>query len=45
MVYLKMKKAITSLAVATLLLSASGVVKAAENKEDWDEPVLLKALT
>ena len=42
MVYLKMKKAITSLAVATLLLSASGVVKAAENKEDWDEPVFIK---
>lgn len=37
-----MKKAITSLAVATLLLSASGVVKAAENKEDWDEPVFIK---
>lgn len=42
MVYLKMKKTITSLAVATLLLSASGVVKAAENKEDWDEPVFIK---
>lgn len=42
MVYLKMKKAITSLAVATLLLSTSGVVKAAENKEDWDEPVFIK---
>ena len=42
MVHLKMKKAITSLAVATLLLSASGVVKAAENKEDWDEPVFIK---
>ncbi|GGG93605.1 hypothetical protein GCM10007342_15730 [Staphylococcus pragensis] len=39
---MKMKKAITSLAVATLLLSASGVVKAAENKEDWDEPVFIK---
>ncbi|HDF5853839.1 TPA: DUF1002 domain-containing protein [Staphylococcus aureus] len=37
-----MKKTITSLAVATLLLSASGVVKAAENKEDWDEPVFIK---
>lgn len=37
-----MKKAITSLAVATLLLSALGVVKAAENKEDWDEPVFIK---
>lgn len=37
-----MKKAITSLAVATLLWSASGVVKAAENKEDWDEPVFIK---
>lgn len=37
-----MKKAITSLAVATLLLSASGVVKAAEIKEDWDEPVFIK---
>ncbi|MCT1764367.1 DUF1002 domain-containing protein [Staphylococcus epidermidis] len=37
-----MKKAITSLAVATLLLSASGVVKAAENKEDWNEPVFIK---
>lgn len=37
-----MKKAITSLAVATLLLSDSGVVKAAENKEDWDEPVFIK---
>ncbi|MCG1690126.1 DUF1002 domain-containing protein [Staphylococcus epidermidis] len=36
------KKTITSLAVATLLLSASGVVKAAENKEDWDEPVFIK---
>ncbi|HEG9690219.1 TPA: DUF1002 domain-containing protein [Staphylococcus aureus] len=32
----------TSLVVATLLLSASGVVKAAENKEDWDEPVFIK---
>lgn len=42
MVYLKIKKTITSLAVATLLLSASGVVKAAENKEDWDEPVFIK---
>lgn len=42
MVYLKMKKTITSLVVATLLLSASGVVKAAENKEDWDEPVFIK---
>lgn len=42
MVYLKMKKTITSLTVATLLLSASGVVKAAENKEDWDEPVFIK---
>ncbi|MDU9372350.1 DUF1002 domain-containing protein [Staphylococcus ureilyticus] len=37
-----MKKTITSLVVATLLLSASGVVKAAENKEDWDEPVFIK---
>lgn len=37
-----MKKTITSLTVATLLLSASGVVKAAENKEDWDEPVFIK---
>lgn len=37
-----MKKTVTSLAVATLLLSASGVVKAAENKEDWDEPVFIK---
>lgn len=37
-----MKKTITSLAVATLLLSASGVVKAADNKEDWDEPVFIK---
>lgn len=37
-----MKKAITSLAVATLLWSASGVVKAAENKEDWNEPVFIK---
>ncbi|MGS0649290.1 DUF1002 domain-containing protein [Staphylococcus arlettae] len=37
-----MKKTITSLAVATLLLSASGVVKAAENKADWDEPVFIK---
>ena len=34
MVYLKMKKTTTSLAVATLLLSASGVVKATDNKED-----------
>lgn len=42
MVYLKMKKTVTSLAVATLLLSASGVVKAAENKADWDEPVFIK---
>lgn len=42
MVYLKMKKTITSLAVATLLLSASGVVKAADNKEDWDKPVFIK---
>lgn len=25
-----------------MLLSASGVVKAAENKEDWDEPVFIK---
>lgn len=37
-----MKKTVTSLTVATLLLSASGVVKAAENKEDWDEPVFIK---
>lgn len=37
-----MKKTVTSLAVATLLLSASGVVKAADNKEDWDEPVFIK---
>lgn len=37
-----MKKTVTSLAVATLLLSASGVVKAAENKADWDEPVFIK---
>lgn len=37
-----MKKTVTSLAVATLLLSASGVVKAAENKENWDEPVFIK---
>lgn len=37
-----MKKTLTSLAVATLLLSATGVVKAAENKEDWDEPVFIK---
>ncbi|HCW0122397.1 TPA: DUF1002 domain-containing protein [Staphylococcus aureus] len=36
------EKTITSLVVATLLLSASGVVKAAENKEDWDEPVFIK---
>lgn len=42
MVYLKMKKTVTSLAVATLLLSASGVVKAADNKADWDEPVFIK---
>lgn len=42
MVYLKMKKTITSLAVATLLLSASVVVKAADNKEDWDKPVFIK---
>lgn len=42
MVYLKMKKVVTSLTVATLLLSASGVVKAADNKEDWDEPVFIK---
>ncbi|UXR80489.1 DUF1002 domain-containing protein [Staphylococcus sp. IVB6218] len=37
-----MKKTVTSLAVATLLLSASGVVKAADNKADWDEPVFIK---
>lgn len=37
-----MKKTLTSLAVATLLLSATGVVKAADNKEDWDEPVFIK---
>ncbi|WP_017465234.1 DUF1002 domain-containing protein [Staphylococcus epidermidis] len=37
-----MKKTITSLAVATLLLSASVVVKAADNKEDWDKPVFIK---
>ncbi|MBF1992163.1 DUF1002 domain-containing protein [Staphylococcus schleiferi] len=37
-----MKKVVTSLTVATLLLSASGVVKAADNKEDWDEPVFIK---
>ena len=37
-----MKKTLTSLAVATLLLSATGVVKAADNKEDWDEPIFIK---
>lgn len=37
-----MKKTLTSLTVATLLLSATGVVKAADNKEDWDEPVFIK---
>lgn len=37
-----MKKTVISLGVATLLLSASGVVKAAENIEDWDEPVFIK---
>ncbi|ALM58421.1 hypothetical protein SE1039_26380 [Staphylococcus equorum] len=37
-----MKKTLTSLAVATLLLSATGVVKAVDNKEDWDEPVFIK---
>ncbi|SCS78244.1 DUF1002 domain-containing protein [Staphylococcus caeli] len=37
-----MKKTVTSLAVATLLLSTSGIVKAADNKADWDEPVFIK---
>lgn len=37
-----MKKTLTSLAVATLLLSSTGVVKAADNKEDWDEPIFIK---
>lgn len=37
-----MKKTVTSLAVATLLLSASGVVKAADNNKNWDEPVFIK---
>lgn len=31
-----------SLAAATLLLSTSGVVKAAENNKDWDKPVFIK---
>ncbi|KOR11690.1 hypothetical protein AMC75_12915 [Staphylococcus carnosus] len=37
-----MKKTVASLAAATLLLSTSGVVKAAENNKDWDKPVFIK---